>query len=141
GPASRFKPFTDLYREALRTENVEELLPIGVHSPGHLAETDEQAREEFFPHYMEIFGRVSRQRGFRPPTRQTYEHEVGPGGSLYVGSPETVADKIVAALRVLGASRFNLKYGLPGMTQAGALRSVELYGREVAPRVRAAFAN
>jgi alkanesulfonate monooxygenase SsuD/methylene tetrahydromethanopterin reductase-like flavin-dependent oxidoreductase (luciferase family) len=70
------------------------------------------------------------------PTEDFYEREVGPSGALYVGSPETVALKMARFMPVLGASRFDLKYGMPGMTQESLLRSVELYGTRVVPRVR-----
>jgi alkanesulfonate monooxygenase SsuD/methylene tetrahydromethanopterin reductase-like flavin-dependent oxidoreductase (luciferase family) len=113
--------------------------PIGVHSPGHIADTDEAAREELFPHYLEVVGRVARQRGFRVPTRATFDQEVSEGGSWYVGSPETVARKIVAALRTLGATRFDLKYGLGGLPRRAVLRNIELYGTRVAPLVRELF--
>jgi hypothetical protein len=63
-------------------------------------------------------------------------HDVGPGGALYVGSPETIAQKIVANLRTLEATRFDLKFGMPGLTQRTLMRTVELYGTQVIPRVR-----
>jgi alkanesulfonate monooxygenase SsuD/methylene tetrahydromethanopterin reductase-like flavin-dependent oxidoreductase (luciferase family) len=81
-----------------------------------VADTDEAAQKEFFPHYIEVLGRAARQRGFRIPTRASFEEEVGAQGSLYVGSPETVARKIAATLRRLGATRFDLKYGLGGLS-------------------------
>ncbi|MCK2239143.1 MULTISPECIES: LLM class flavin-dependent oxidoreductase [unclassified Crossiella] len=136
GPAARFRPFAELYRQTLQHTGRPDL-PIGVHSPGHLADTDQIAREEFFPHYLDAFGRAARQRGFRPPTRESYDQEVGPRGALYVGSPETVATKIAATLRQLGATRFDLKYGMAGLGHESLLHAIDLYGREVAPRVRA----
>jgi probable LLM family oxidoreductase len=135
GPSARFRPFAELFREALRRLE-QPRRPIGVHSPGHVADTDETAREELFPHYLEVLTRVSRQRGFRTPTRETFEQEVSTNGSWYVGSPETVAHRIVATLRTLGASRFDLKYGLAGLPNGAVLHNIELYGTQVAPLVR-----
>ncbi|HEY3707980.1 MAG TPA: LLM class flavin-dependent oxidoreductase [Amycolatopsis sp.] len=135
GPSSRFRPFAELFREVQRRLDKPQRA-IGVHSPGHVADTDEAAREELYPHYVEVLTRVSRQRGFRAPTRETFEQEVSEHGSWYVGSPETVARKIAATLKTLGASRFDLKYGLGGVPRGAVLRNIELYGTRVAPLVR-----
>ena len=135
GPPARFAPFSQLFHDALR-EFGQPTRPIGVHAPGHVAETDEQARAEFWPQWRETLTRVGKERGFRPPTEQSFAQDVGPGGALYVGSPETVADKIVTNLELLGASRFDLKFGMPGLTHDQIMTTVELYGTEVIPRVR-----
>jgi probable LLM family oxidoreductase len=135
GSPARFVPLADLFRDALRQLD-QAPRPIGVHSPGHVADTDEAARDEFFPHYLEVFGRVARQRGFRTPTRASFEQEIAQDGALYVGSPETVARKIAVTLRKLGATRFDLKYGMGGLAHESLLRNNELYGTRVAPLVR-----
>jgi probable LLM family oxidoreductase len=140
GPPARFAPFSQLYREALR-ELGQPQRPIGVHAPGHIAETDEQARAEFWPHWRETLTRVSKERGFRAPTEESFAEDVGPGGALYVGSPETVADKIVANLALLGANRFDLKFGMPGLTHDQIMATIELYGTQVIPRVRERIGN
>ena len=111
-------------------------LPVGVHSPGHVAVTDEQAREEFWPHYLEVIRRYSKIRGFAVPTKDSFAYEVGPRGALYVGSPETVAQKIAANLTALGANRFDLKYGMGGLSHEALMTNIELYGTQVIPRVR-----
>ena len=107
-----------------------------MHAPGHVAETDEQARAEFWPHWRETLTRVGKQRGFRPPSEESFAYDVGPQGALYVGSPDTVADKIVANLGLLDASRFDLKFGMPGLTHDQLMNTVDLYGTQVIPRVR-----
>jgi alkanesulfonate monooxygenase SsuD/methylene tetrahydromethanopterin reductase-like flavin-dependent oxidoreductase (luciferase family) len=107
-----------------------------VHSPGHVAATDEQAREEFWPHYLEVLRRYSKIRGFAIPTRESFLHEIGPRGALHVGSPETVAQKIAQTLTSLGANRFDLKYGMGGLSQGALMTNIELYGTQVIPRVR-----
>ena len=140
GPPARFAPFSQLYREALRELGQPER-PIGVHAPGHVAETDEQARAEFWPHWRETLTRVSKERGFRPPTEESFAQDVGPDGALYVGSPETVAQKIVANLALLGANRFDLKFGMPGLTHDQIMTTIELYGTQVIPRVRERIGN
>ena len=135
GPPARFAPFSQLYREALDKFG-QPPRPVGVHAPGHVAETDEQARAEFWPQWRETLTRVSKERGFRPPTEESFAFDVGPEGALYVGSPETVATKIVANLELLDASRFDLKFGMPGLTHDQVMTTIELYGTRVVPRVR-----
>jgi alkanesulfonate monooxygenase SsuD/methylene tetrahydromethanopterin reductase-like flavin-dependent oxidoreductase (luciferase family) len=112
GPPARFAPFSQLFHEALRQFG-QPMRPVGVHAPGHVAETDEQAEAEFWPQWRETLTRVSKERGFRPPTEESFAYDVGPEGALYVGSPETVAAKIVANLKLLDASRFDLKFACP----------------------------
>jgi len=135
GPPARFAPFSGLYREALKRFG-RDPLPVGVHSPGHVAATDEQAREEFWPRYLEVIRHVSKTRGFAVPTKESFLAEIGPRGALYVGSPETVARKIAANLPALGATRFDLKFGMGGLSQAAVMENIELYGTQVIPRVR-----
>jgi alkanesulfonate monooxygenase SsuD/methylene tetrahydromethanopterin reductase-like flavin-dependent oxidoreductase (luciferase family) len=107
-----------------------------VHSPGPVATTDEQAREEFWPRYLEVIRHVSKTRGFAIPTRESFLNEIGPRGALYVGSPETVAQKIAANLTALDATRFDLKYGMGGLSHQALMTNIELYGTQVIPRVR-----
>jgi probable LLM family oxidoreductase len=135
GSPARFAPFSQLFQQALRKFG-RDPLPVGVHSPGHVAVTDEQAQEEFWPNYLEVFRRVSKVRGFAVPTKESFAHEIGPHGALYVGSPETVAQKIAANLTTLGANRFDLKYGMGGLSHEALMTNIELYGTQVIPRVR-----
>ena len=103
--------------------------------------TDEKAREEFWPRYREVIRSVSETRGFAIPTKESFLHEVGPEGALYVGSPETVAQKIAANLPALGATRFDLKYGMGGLSHQALMTNIELYGTQVVPRVREILAG
>ncbi|TCN44341.1 putative LLM family oxidoreductase [Kribbella orskensis] len=140
GSPSRFAPFSQLFHKALDSFG-RDPLPVGVHSPGHVAATDEQAREEFWPRYLEVITHVSKTRGFAIPTKQSFLAEVGPHGALFVGSPETVAQKIAANLKTLGANRFDLKYGMGGLSHAALMTNIELFGTQVAPRVRELMAS
>jgi probable LLM family oxidoreductase len=135
GSAKRFIPFVELYRRAL-SDLGKPQQPVGVHSPGHIADTDEQAREELWPHYSDMMNRIGRERGWPPRGRADFEREAGPDGALYVGAPETVATKIFNTVKELGVSRFDLKYSNGTLPHALAMRSIELYGTEVMPRVR-----
>lgn len=134
GDPARFAPFAKLYHDAL--EKFErEVLPISIHSPGHIAETDEQAREELWPAYEAGFGRIGRERGWAPMTKNHFLSEVQ-HGSVYAGSPETVAQKIAYAIQSTGAKRFDLKYANGPMSHEKLMKSIELYATKVVPRVR-----
>lgn len=134
GPAQRFTPYTQLYRDAMGKLGHAER-PIGVHSPGYVAASDAQAAEEFFPAYKTMRDRIGAERGWGPMSREEFEREVT-GGSLYLGSPETVARKIAATVKALGLQRFQLKISAGPLSQEKLLRCIELYGREVIPMVR-----
>jgi probable LLM family oxidoreductase len=135
GPPARFTAYSELFSRALEKSG-RPPLPVMVHSPGHVAGTDEQAKAEFWPRWRDIMTAMAPVRGFAIPTRQSFEREAGPDGALYVGSPETVAQKIAVNLRALGATRFDLKYGMPGLTHDQLMTNIDLYGRQVIPRVR-----
>src|SRR5260221_14388588 len=134
GPPSRFAPYVDLYKRALDKYG-HPPLPIGMHSPGYIARTDEEAVDIQWPYWAEMLEASSRERGWARPTRKKFQDEIA-GGSLYVGSPETVATKLAAAIRLLGLSRFDLAYALGRVPHEQRMATIELYGREVIPRVR-----
>jgi probable LLM family oxidoreductase len=140
GESARFRPFVDLYHRALAEFGAPEL-PIGVHSPGHIAESDELAREQLWPHMKKMRDRIGAERGWGPMTRHEFDQQAGPTGSLYVGSPETVARKIVATASTLDLSRFDLKYSAGELPHETMMRSIELYGTQVIPRVRELLAE
>ncbi len=135
GAPAQFVPLANYYRELLAADGVDQL-PIGMHSPGHVAETDEQARDELFDHFQAQRDRIGRERGWPPTTRIQFERDASPEGALYVGSPETVARKIATNLQTLGVSRFDLKYANGAMPHDQLMRSIELFGTRVAPLVR-----
>jgi probable LLM family oxidoreductase len=134
GAPERFAPLVHLYRNALREVGRDDL-PVAVHSPGYVADTDDQAREELWPHYEVMIGRIGRERGWSPPTREQFEADVD-HGALHVGSPETVAAKIVRTVRSLGIERFDLKYSAGTLPHDRLMHCLELYGTKVAPIVR-----
>jgi probable LLM family oxidoreductase len=139
GPAARFKPFVDLWHRAWAQVG-KPALPIGLHSHGHVAPTDEEAMETVWPHYRTMFNRLGRERGWPPVSREQFEGEVR-SGSQYVGSPETVARRIVAAVTALGVDRFDMKYSTGGLPHDRMLRCIELYGTKVVPMVREMLAG
>lgn len=131
GPPVRFRPFVDLFRNVSDDAS----LPVGVHSPGFIAETDAAARELLYPHFKVNRDRIGRERGWPPVTRADFEAEAD-GGALFVGSPDTVARRIADTVSVLGIQRFDLKYANGPMPHEQLLRTIELYGTEVIPKVR-----
>jgi probable LLM family oxidoreductase len=135
GDPRRFAPYVDLYHRTLDRRGTPRL-PVGVHSPGHVAETDAQAREQLWPAYRQMRDRIGAERGWGPTSPAEFEREIE-RGSLYVGAPETVARKIADTVRALGISRFDMKYSAGTLAHPILMRSIELYGREVIPRVRA----
>ena len=138
GEAVRFKPYVDLYHRAL-AQLGQPVLPVGVHSPGYVAATDAQAREELWPDYREMHQRIGRERGWPPLERAAFEREAE-SGALYVGAPETVARRIAATAKILGLARFDMKYSAGPLPHGKLLRSIELFATEVIPRVRALLA-
>lgn len=139
GDPGRFVPFADLYRRALAEFSLAER-PVGVHAPGFVADTDEQARDLMFPHFKTNRDRIGAERGWPPTTRSDFEAEVS-GGAVFAGSPETVARKIARTVRQLGLSRFDLKYSNGPMPHAHTMEAIRLYGSEVIPRVRELLAD
>jgi probable LLM family oxidoreductase len=135
GESARFAPLVDLYHRALDTYELPRL-PVGVHSPGHVAATDAEAREQLWPPMKRMRDRIGAERGWGPMGRDEFEQQAGPHGSLYVGSPETVAQKIAATARSLQLSRFDMKYSAGQLSHDVLMRSIELYGTQVVPRVR-----
>lgn len=135
GEPARFAPLVELYHRAL-AELGKGPLPIGVHAPGHVGATDEQARDELWPHFLEQRSRIGAERGWPPPTRAQFEREAGPEGAIFVGAPQTVADKIVRTAKTLRLTRFDLKYANGPMPVEQLHASIERIGKEVAPQVR-----
>jgi alkanesulfonate monooxygenase SsuD/methylene tetrahydromethanopterin reductase-like flavin-dependent oxidoreductase (luciferase family) len=139
GPPGRFAPLVELYKRALEAYG-HPLLPIGMHSHGYVARTDQDAVDIQWPYWAETFEKAALERGWARPTMARFQAERA-GGSLYIGSPETVATKIAAMMRLLGLSRFDLAYATGRMPHKQRLATIELYGREVIPRVRELLAD
>jgi probable LLM family oxidoreductase len=138
GQPLAFAGYVDLYRRALAEFGRPEL-PIGAHCPGYVAETDEQAREEAWEPYVAMMSRIGRERGWPPMTRTDFDRAAAPDGALFIGSPETVARKIVRVARALDLTRFDLKYSLGTLPHERLMTSIRLYGTRVAPLVREAW--
>lgn len=139
GSPDRFVPYVDLYKHAAKEFGTSSDV-IGMHSPGFIADTDDEAMRIAWPAHKTNFDRIGRTRGWPPMQREHFDHEVA-NGSLYIGSPETVAQKIAKAIKTLGVNRFDLVYGGGPMPASARMHMVELYGTKVIPRVREILAE
>lgn len=139
GEPARFAPFVDLYHRAL-AQFGHDPLPVAVHSPGFIAETDEEAAELYWSHHKKMVDRIGAERGWPPTTRERYADDIA-HGALHLGSPETVARKIARTVRELGVQRFDLKYSAGQLPHEHLMTTIELYGTRVIPRVRELLAE
>ena len=135
GSPVRFRPLVDLYWRSL-ADLGSPPLPVAVHSPGYVADSDEEALEQVWPYMKEMRDRIGAERGWGPIHRADFERDAGPDGAWYVGSPETVARKIAATASALSLARFDMKYSVGRLPHHRMMRSIELYGSRVIPMVR-----
>jgi probable LLM family oxidoreductase len=137
GETHRFKPLVDLYRQAGKEAgHAPEQLKVGLHSLGYVANTREEAIQDFYPGYAEMFNRIGKERGFPPVTRERFDAQNGPTGALLVGSPEEVAEKILRHSKALGGiSRFTFQMDV-SIPHKKLLESIELIGSKVSPLVK-----
>lgn len=135
GPAARFRPFVDLYHRSVQSFGTASH-PISVHSPGHIAATDEEAWDAAYSGFEAMNNTIGRERGWPAYSRARFQNDVGPAGAIYAGSPDRVAEKIADTVRMLGLGRFDLKYATGTLSHEAMMQSIELYGTEVIPRVR-----
>ena len=135
GAPARFAPYVELYRRALKEFDRPEDTPVAVHSPGFVAETDEEAAELLWPHVRTMMNRIGRERGWPPLTRDRFEADIH-GGAWHAGSPETVAQKIAKTVQDLGIQRFDLKYSAGTLPHELMMTGIERYATQVIPRVK-----
>ena len=139
GSFDRFRPLVELYRDAGRAAgHAPERLRVGIHAMGFVADTDEAARDAFFPGWAHMFTEIGRERGWPRATRAQFDAMCGPHGAFLIGSPQTVRDKIWSANETLGGiSRLTFQMSSAMLEPAAMQRSIELLGSEVAPTFRA----
>ena len=141
GEPARFRPLIDLYREAgRRAGHAPDTLKVGINSHGFIADDAAIAVETYFPPYRDQFSRIGRERGWPPVTRTQYDHQVSPVGALLVGSPDEVAEKILAGHDVFRNDRFLMQIDMGGLSHRETLRAIELLGTRVKPQIDRALA-
>jgi probable LLM family oxidoreductase len=137
GEPARFVPMVDLYREAAsRAGHDPAKLPVSINSHGYIADNSQQAADEAYPAYAEVMTRIGRERGWPPLTRGRFEADRSRRGAVLVGSPQEVIDKILAEYELFRNQRFLIQFSIGPMPHAKIMRSIELFGTEVAPVVR-----
>jgi len=137
GETHRFRPLIDLYRKAGEQGGyAPEQLKVGLHSPGYVASTNEQAIADYYPGYSELWTKLGRERGWPPVTRPQFDSLVAPKGVLVLGGPEQVAEKLIRHSEALGGvDRFTFQMDNSGLTHSQLLSSIELIGEKVIPLV------
>ena len=140
GEPHRFRPLIDLYREAgSRAGHAPEQLKVGIHALGYVADTDQQASDDFFPGYAEAFTKIGKERGWPPVTRSQFEALRRPTGALMVSDPETVAAKLLQMSEALGGvQRISFQMSVAAISHHKLMHAIELIGTAVAPIVRKA---
>lgn len=136
GKPSIYRPHVQAYLRS--TANAPHPLGVALHSPGHIASTDEEARERYWRAYRDRAKRLGRERGTRALSKDEFIDEIN-YGSMYVGSPETVANKIIKAVHDLGVETFRLKYSMAGLDEKYVQDAIVLFGSKVIPIVRTAL--
>ncbi|MEM6284077.1 MAG: LLM class flavin-dependent oxidoreductase [Chloroflexota bacterium] len=141
GETHRFRSRIDLYRDAYeKSGHPADGMQFALHSLGYVAETTEQAHEEYYPGYAEMFNKVGKERGWPPVTRAGFDAQAGPTGALLVGSPEEVAEKIVRHSNALGGIvRLTFQMDNAGLAHEQLMRSIEFIGTRVVPIVKDAL--
>ncbi|MGO4563892.1 LLM class flavin-dependent oxidoreductase [Rhizobium sp. 2YAF20] len=140
GEPRRFAPLLDLYREAARRADQDATrLKTSINVHGFIADTTQAAADQFYGPQSEVMNRIGRERGWGPTSRAQFDLSRGPNGALFLGDPETVAEKIVAHHRIFKNDRFLLQMAIGLMPHAQVMRGIELYGTKVAPLVRKAL--
>jgi probable LLM family oxidoreductase len=140
GMPERFGPLIQLYREAWAGyEHPANKIKVGINSHAYVAETSQQAGDEFFPSYAEAMTRIGRERGWPPTTRQHFEEMRAPSGSLLVGSPQQVIDKVLFEHSIFNHDRFLAQMDVGTLPHHKLMRSIELFGTKVAPEVKKAL--
>jgi probable LLM family oxidoreductase len=131
GAPERFVGLVDLYRQAGGRS-----LPVGINSHTYVAETSQQAADDFFPSYAGMMSKLGRERGWPHMTRAQFDQLRSPRGALVVGSPAEVAEKILFQHELFGHDRFLAQISVGTMPHTKVMRAIELLGTEVAPIVR-----
>ena len=137
GEPARFAPFLELYREAARRSGQDPAkLATSINVHGFVAETTEKAADIFYGPQAEVMNRIGRERGWGPTNKAHFDQARSPRGALFLGDPETVAEKIVAHHKIFNNDRFLLQLAIGEMPHDKVMEAIELYGTKVAPLVR-----
>lgn len=137
GNTHRFRPLVDIYRQAGKEAgHPPEKLTVGLHSLGYVANSMDEAIDLYYDGYAKMFTKIGKERGWGPVTREQFDHLVGPLGAIVLGNPEQVVEKILRHSEALGGiTRFQFQMDIADITHENLLKSIELIGKEVIPRL------
>ena len=141
GMPERFAPFAELHRRAAQEAGHDPLPALSINSHGYVAETSQQAADEAWPPFATMMNRIGRERGWAPMQRQDFDASLTLRGANFVGSPEQVVEKILFQHEIFGHQRFLVQFSVGTLPHEKIMRSIELFGTEVAPAVRAELAR
>jgi probable LLM family oxidoreductase len=135
GEIHRFRPLIDLYRESGRQAGYSaDQLKVGVHSLGYVAESTQEAVDDFFPGYAHTMTEIGKERGWPKMTRASFDAQRGPQGALLIGNPDEVVEKIIRHSKALGGiSRVTFMMNPASLPHAKLMRATKLIGTRVAP--------
>lgn len=138
GNTHRFKPLVDIYRQAGKEAGHHpNKLKVGLHSLGYVANSMEEAINLYYSGYAKMFSKIGRERGWGPVTRDQFDQQIGPLGAIVLGDPEQVVEKILRHSEALGGiSRFQFQMDIADITHENLMKSIELIGKEVIPRIK-----
>ncbi len=139
GMPERFAPFVQLHRDAAAQAGHEPVPLVSINSHGYIAETSQQAMDESFPYAASMMNKIGRERGWQPMTREDYDAAATLRGSNFVGTPDEVIEKILFQYEIFRHDRFLLQFTVGSLPHDKVMRSIELLGTEVAPKVREAI--
>jgi probable LLM family oxidoreductase len=143
GETADFKPLIDLYYKAGKLAgHPPERLKVGLHSLGYVAPTTDEAADDYFPGYQTAFSEVGKERGWRPPTREDFDAQLGPEGALIIGDPDEVVEKIIRHSKALGGlSRITFQMNAASLSHSKLIRAIDLLGKKVSPALREQLGN
>jgi probable LLM family oxidoreductase len=139
GQTRRFAPLVDLYRKTYRSAGHPPAnMKVALHSLGYVGTDTASAVDQYYPGYAEMFTRIGRERGWPPVTRRHFDEVAGPDGAIVIGNPRSVAEKILRHSEALGGvDRFTFQMDNAGLTHEQMMKSIELIGTRVIPRIHA----
>jgi probable LLM family oxidoreductase len=137
GNTHRFRPLVDIYRQAGKEAgHGPDKLKVGLHSLGYVAKSMDEAVNLYYEGYAKMFTKIGRERGWGPVTREQFDQQTGPLGAIVLGDPEQVSEKIRRHSEALGGiDRFQFQMDIADITHDNLLKSIELIGTEVIPRL------
>jgi probable LLM family oxidoreductase len=139
GYPERFVPFVDLFKQTYQKSGHQNPMQLSINSLGYVADTSQQAADEYFPAYESLMNQLGKERGWNTLTRRDFDALRSPEGALVVGSPQEVTEKILYEHELFGNTRFLIQMSIGNMPHRKVMRSIELFGTVVAPAVRKAL--